>query len=129
MPYNTRKCMVCGELLIGRIDKKFCSEQCKTHYHNQSPNKSEKIRRDLNKILSKNQTILKKYNPVGKTTVRTEVLKSEGYNFKFFTHIYKTKNGFTYYFCYDFGYMPVEDDKILIVNWQEYMKNKIFSVK
>ena len=58
--------------------------------------------------------------------MRTEVLKNEVYNFKFFTHIYKTKTGFTYYFCYDFGYMPVEDDKILIVNWQEYMKNKIF---
>jgi len=69
-----------------------------------------------------------KYNPVGKTTVRTEVLKNEGFNFKFFTHIYKTKTGFIYYFCYDFRYMPVEDDKILIVNWQEYMKNKIFSV-
>ena len=83
---NTKKCLVCGEPLIGRIDKKFCSEQCKTHYHNQSPNKSEKIRRALNKILSKNQTILKKYNPEGKTTVRTEVLKSEGYNFTFFKY-------------------------------------------
>jgi len=128
MSHNIRKCLACGEPLVGRSDKKFCSPQCKTYYHNQSPNRSEKIRRNLNSILNRNQSILKKYNPLGKTTVRTEVLKNEGFNFKFFTHIYKTKAGFTYYFCYDFGYMPVEDDKILIINWQDYMKDKILSV-
>lgn len=29
-----RKCGQCGEILIGRSDKKFCGEKCRSAYHN-----------------------------------------------------------------------------------------------
>jgi hypothetical protein len=27
-------CLNCNEKLVGRTDKKFCSDYCRTHYHN-----------------------------------------------------------------------------------------------
>lgn len=27
-------CPVCGKKIIGRVDKKFCNEQCKSDFHN-----------------------------------------------------------------------------------------------
>ena len=31
--FNDRRCKECNEILEGRIDKKFCSEYCKSSYH------------------------------------------------------------------------------------------------
>lgn len=29
-----RKCPVCGSVIAGRVDKIFCSDDCRVHYHN-----------------------------------------------------------------------------------------------
>lgn len=29
-----KRCPVCGERVIGRIDKKFCTDECRTHANN-----------------------------------------------------------------------------------------------
>jgi hypothetical protein len=42
--------------------------------------------------------------------------------FRFYTHQYKTGKGDIYYFCYEWGYQVLEQNKVLIVNWQKYMK-------
>lgn len=120
----TKKCSECGSQIIGRADKKFCSDQCRAIYNNRLKSDKEKDVLRINSILRKNRSILKKYSPVGKTTVRKEILVAEMFNFNFFTHIYRAKNGNTYFFCYEYGYMPVDGNKILIVNWQGYMEPK-----
>jgi hypothetical protein len=49
-----------------------------------------------------------------------------GFDFRHFTHLYRTKQGNTYHFCYDYGYFLLPDEKVLIVNWQPYMEqNKV----
>ena len=60
--------------------------------------------------------------PAGHSTVRPEVLEQMGFNFKFYTHQYRTDKGATYYFCYEWGYQVLDNGKVLIVNWQNYMK-------
>ncbi|MFN3406095.1 MAG: hypothetical protein ACK40G_18515 [Cytophagaceae bacterium] len=115
-------CPGCNQSFRGRSDKKYCSDLCRNAYHNMQTRIDEKFIYDINKILRKNRLILKKLNPRGKCTVRKENLTAEGFDFKFYTHQYKSKKGNVYNFCYDYGYLPVETDKILIVLLQPYME-------
>ncbi|MFW5852106.1 MAG: hypothetical protein ACOCWB_07780 [Bacteroidota bacterium] len=123
---NTKKtCLNCGELIVGRIDKKFCNKYCKNVYHNTHSPHSEKTIIATNRILRKNRNILKSLNPVGKTTVACSELKVCEFDFRFYTHTYTSKQGMQYFFCYEFGYCFVRDNKVLIINWQTYMNADI----
>ena len=109
------KCIHCGNIIHGRIDKKFCDPQCKSAYHNtKNRNESKKIRK-VNKLLKENYNILSKINPYQKTKVKKEALTKRGFNFHYFTSIYTTKKGHIYYFIYDQGYLPLADDFYAIV--------------
>lgn len=118
-----RNCLLCNESFVGRSDKKFCSDQCRNAFNNQNKKDHDQFIIDVNKTLRKNRMILQRLGPVGKSTVRKEVLDKMGFDFQFFTHTYTTKNNNTYKFCYEDGYLEIDDDKILIINWQPYMKN------
>jgi len=117
-------CLHCGEKIFGRTDKKFCDADCRNAYNNRIKNESEKFIIETNRILRKNRSILKQLNPTGKSTVRREYLELSGFDFDHFTRIYRTQGGNTYYMCYEFGYMHVEDEKVLIINQQDYMFKK-----
>jgi hypothetical protein len=119
-----KTCLHCNKVLEkGRLDKKFCDYFCRNAYNNANIRESEKVIRDINQILRRNRSILKSINPEGKTVIRKESLLLQGFNFNYFTHKYDTKNGTTYWFCYEFGYAfsNREFDKVVIVNWQNYM--------
>ncbi len=45
----------------------------------------------------------------------------DGFDFRFFTNLYRTQAGQTYYFCYDYGYLLLPDEKVLIVNRKTFM--------
>ncbi len=115
-------CLQCGEKIIGRIDKKFCDAQCRNSFNNKIKRKNEKQIIEINRILRRNRTILKQFNPEGKTTVRKEYLHKLDFDFKFHTHTFTTGHGNTYKFCYEYGYLEVEEGlKVLIINEQPYM--------
>lgn len=54
--------------------------------------------------------------------IRREFLEERNFNFKYFTSLFKTKDGNDYWFCYDMGYMYMDEDKVRIVEHQKYMK-------
>jgi len=118
----SKKCLHCNDTFIGRTDKKFCSDQCRNSYNNKITRQNEKLILDINKTLRKNRKILKQFNPEGKTTIRTEYLEKMGFDFRYFTHLFTTKNNNEYRFCYEYGYYKIDEEKTLIVNWQPYMK-------
>jgi predicted nucleic acid-binding Zn ribbon protein len=115
-------CIYCGTKLKGRTDKKFCDDQCRNAWHNSNPNRSEAFIKKINKILRKNRSIMRFSSPEGKTTVRKDFILGLGFDFNYFTNHYTTKNNNTYHFCYDYGYLLLEDEKVLIVRWQKYME-------
>ena len=78
--------------------------------------------KEINDKLRRNRFLLQRASPEGKTTLRREVLQLSGFDFRHHTHLYRAKNGNTYHFCYDYGYLLLEDEKVLIVNWQPYME-------
>ena len=110
-----KECLECGEKIIGREDKKFCSDGCRNAYNNKINKDSTNLMRNINNKLRKNYRILSELNPDGKAkTFRTKLL-GKGFDFEFFTSIYQTKTGNTYYFLYDQGYMAIENDGFVLV--------------
>ena len=111
-----RKCLECGEPIRGRTDKKFCSDYCRNVYHNKRNKDSKNLIRNINNRLRKNYRILDSF-PLkeGKTRTTRNRLIDKGFDFDFFTSLYTTKKGSTYYFVYDLGYLPLDNDYYMIV--------------
>lgn len=118
-----RACAQCGGTMMGRAGKVYCSDQCRSTANNRKKleDTAELLMRDTNRILRHNRQVLHRASPEGKATVRRQTLLLAGFNFSYFTNIYQTQQGNTYYLCYDYGYMKLENDKVLIVNRQPYM--------
>lgn len=110
-----RKCLDCGEELRGRADKKFCSDQCRNNYNNRLNRDDTTIIRRVNQVLKNNYRILCSFNTSGKTTLHRDRLTSAGFNFKYFTSILQTRKNRTYFFCYDQGYMELENSFLMLV--------------
>ena len=112
---SIKKCLECNEKLLGREDKKFCSDGCRNAYNNKMNKDSTNLMRNINNKLRKNYRILSDLNPDGKAkTTRTKLL-SKGFDFEFLTSIYNTKTGNAYFFVYDQGYRILEDDYYMLV--------------
>lgn len=110
-----KTCLECSEKIVGREDKKFCSDGCRNAYNNKMNKDSTNYMRNINNKLRKNYRILTELNLDGKTkTTRTKLL-SKGFDFEFFTNVLNTKTGNLYYFLYDQGYMALENDYYILV--------------
>jgi predicted nucleic acid-binding Zn ribbon protein len=110
-----KNCLECNEKIIGREDKKFCSDGCRNAYNNKINKDSTNLMRNINNTLRKNYRILSDLNPEGKGKTTRTKLQSKGFDFEFFTSILTTKTGNTYYFLYDQGYRILEDDYYMLV--------------
>ncbi|MCE1201622.1 MAG: hypothetical protein LWX09_05940 [Bacteroidia bacterium] len=110
-----RKCLECGELLMGRADKKFCNDQCRSAHYQRRNALSEGLIRNVNAQLRKNYSILKALNKDGKTKVKKSTLLKEGFIFGPITGIYTTRENRTYFFVYDQGYLPIDNDYYILV--------------
>ena len=119
---SERKCLECGDILHGRADQKFCSDQCRNAFNNKQLGISNSTIRRINRILKKNQAVLSGINTKGKMTVSESDLLKKGFNFNDFTHLFITHQGRTYHFCYDQGYIKVDRDKVLLIRNQEQVR-------
>ena len=103
-----KTCLECDEKIIGREDKKFCSDGCRNAFNN-------KINKDSNNKLRKNYRILLAINTDQKIKTSRSKLLSKGFDFEYFTNILRTNTGNTYFFLYDQGYMLLDNDFVVIV--------------
>lgn len=118
MKYETsmkKLCPECGTKIVGRIDKKFCSDACRNSYNNKFNKDSKNLIRNTNNRLRKNYRILEALNPDQKTKTFRAKLIEKGFDFNYFTNIQTTKAGKVYYFVYDQGYLLLDDDNYLLV--------------
>lgn len=115
-------CLNCKEPLEGRIDKVFCNAYCKSNYHYQQKKEEITPFKQIDKQLKLNRRLLAHYNQAGKSTIRKEKLLSDGFNPNFYTHTWHNSKGQTYYFCYDYGFLPLDEKgtpKFILVTYQE----------
>lgn len=118
---ENKNCLTCGKPVKGRIDKKFCDDYCRNSYNNQLKADINNYVRKINNALSKNRRILEnlflKNGAITKT--RREILIGLGFQFNYLTHTYINRKGNTYFFCYDYGYLSLDNDWCLIVKRKE----------
>ena len=110
-----RTCADCGEKLQGRADKKFCNDLCRNSYNNQLNSNSYNLVRNINNILRRNRRIIEELNPSGKTKITRDKMLVKGFDFDYFTSSFKTQAGARYFFCYEQGYLPLDNDEVLLV--------------
>lgn len=108
-------CLECGDKITGRSDKKFCSDQCRVAYNNRLNRNETAYMVNVTNILRKNRRILLELNTTGKTRVNRDKLNDKGFDFNYFTSQYKTKDGSIYNFCYEQGYLPLDNKWYLLV--------------
>jgi hypothetical protein len=115
-------CKECGEELIGRADKKFCSDQCRNAFNNRNKQGYNAFIREINSKLRKNRRVLATFNPSGKTKVHRDKLIRAGLDFNYYTNTYITKEGKTYFYCYDQGYLDIGKGWYALVEKKEYVE-------
>jgi hypothetical protein len=72
--------------------------------------------RNINNALVKNRRILQSIlGPEEMAKATKEKMLSLGFIFKYGTHTFSNKKGNVYFFCYEYGYLPLENDWYLIV--------------
>ena len=110
-----KNCLDCGLPLHGRADKKFCNDLCRNNHNNQLNSSSYNMVRNINNILRRNRRVLEDLNPNGKTKTTRKKLTAKGFNFDYITSIYQTKTGSNYLFCYEYGYLLLDGEDVLLV--------------
>ena len=118
----SQTCLNCQDAFRGRIDKKYCSDYCRSAYHNKSNLIQGTPFKMVNSTLKKNYRILNTLTSIRKRVkTNRQTLEQAGFNFNYFTNVFPAKNGKTYYFCYDRGYIAHNDDLFSIVVKKEYI--------
>ena len=115
MNRETKFCLSCNNELHGRIDKKFCDDQCRTQHNNLQKFTPDAVK-EINRWLKSNRKILMDLiPPEGKTKIPQQKLLEKGFNFNYHTHLYTTKAGAKYVFCYEYGYLLIENNFVMLV--------------
>ena len=84
-------CMYCEREIRGRVDKKFCSDQCRNDYNNQLKYSSNNVHvRNINRALKKNRRILEQLMTSDKDFAKVfgDKLNAMGFKFKYFMHVF-----------------------------------------
>ncbi|MGM0464627.1 MAG: hypothetical protein ACQEQW_08205 [Bacteroidota bacterium] len=111
-----RKCLDCGEVLKGRSDKKFCSDQCRNNYNNTINREANNLVRNVHSVLRKNRKILCELYDSGTRKIHRDALLVSEFNMNFFTHSVETDNNscITRY-CYEYGYRDIDSEYITLI--------------
>jgi predicted nucleic acid-binding Zn ribbon protein len=112
----SRVCLECGESISGRSDKKFCTDSCRNAFNNRLNSNETNYVRNVNNTLRKNRRILQDLLPTEETSrCSRSKLVELGFDFHFFTSTYTNRKGETYFYCYEFGYLPLENEYFCLV--------------
>jgi hypothetical protein len=113
---RVKNCLTCKVELRGRSDKKFCDDQCRTTYNNKK-NTDPIWVKEITAALKKNRKIMELLVPkdTGKIKISQQKLLAKGFNFGYHTHTYTTKVGSNYTFCYEYGYLKIDNENYMLV--------------
>jgi hypothetical protein len=110
-----RICLECGQRIVGRTDKKFCNDHCRTAWHNKLHSDSTSYMRNVNNILRKNRRILAALVANGRKKVDAEALMRLGFEFGYFTNMKKRRNGPAMLYCYEQSYVMLPKGVCILI--------------
>lgn len=120
----TKKCKICNVPILGRIDKRFCSDNCRNRYHNGIKSSESMYLRRVNYKLKRNRRILLESFLSGNEIVSLYQLSSKGFEYNYITNYQINDKGYTTYFCYDLGYMQYSNLELRLVK-REIVTNAV----
>ena len=98
-------CLECGDKIkYGRVDKKFCCEDCKVRHYNKMTKYSRAHRRKIMAMLTKNYAILEQMIKSGIKSAEITDLISEGFVPDCVTGFHKNRFQAHEYSCFDIKY-------------------------
>ena len=113
-----KKCLSCDRPIKGRSDKKFCDDSCRNNYNNRLYSYSLPVVRNINNILRKNRRILEELLASSKKkvlVVERKKLVEKGFHFEYFTQQIHPDKEKQYYYCYDYGYRSIDNDRVAAI--------------
>jgi len=116
-----RVCLDCGAKLLGRSDKKFCSDQCRNNYNNRINRDTNNYVRNVHAQLRRNRKIICDFYSDGHRKLHRDALFALGYNFNFFTHLVETSEGVRWFYCFEFGFRNLENDYLELSSNSSYL--------
>ena len=114
---SPKSCLKCGKTIRGRVDKKFCDDYCRNVYNNHIKADSNHYVRNINHILRKNRRILESLLPENRQDIKVprDKLIFMGFCFEYFTNMFNNNKGETHFFCYDYGFRWIDNERCLIL--------------
>lgn len=115
---ETKYCAFCAETILGRTDKKYCNDYCRTAAHNQKKSETNQQVKWVDSALKKNRKILAdifekaEKKPIA---VLERKIQELGFVFHFHTHTLPLENGKEGVFCYDYGYIKLKQGELAII--------------
>ena len=111
-----RLCASCKKEMTGRIDRKFCSDECRTDYNNKINRRKSSALLKINKILRRNHKILEQTCAIEMTTCSFSYLIEQGFNFDYFTSAADSgrRGESMKMICYDYSYSLKKDGRVII---------------
>lgn len=99
------RCLECGDQIrYGRTDKKFCSEICKSRFHNEQLKTARQFRTKVNSILWRNYQLLDEVLQSGRDSADLIELTTRGFVPGIITS-YSRVGKHDVYNCYDIKYI------------------------
>lgn len=105
-----RHCPVCNSRFTGRSDKLYCSDQCRSTRNRVVRQQAEGPLTEVLSSLRRNRSVLVKLCSGKKTVVSRERLEALEFDPLLFTSTHVNARGQTYYFCGDYGFLPIQKD-------------------
>lgn len=108
IPYNVRK------------DKRFCSDACRTAFHNPQRQGLDPEVVRINKILQTNFEIMAEVYSNPKThTIDRDAIMRMGFSFDYFTQVYKN-----FKYCYFYGYAENNNKVSIVRGFDDIVKKR-----
>lgn len=116
MEEEKRYCLNCKRALAGRVDKKFCSDSCRTMYNNRIYRERKGSLERIDRILKKNHAIMEKLYSRGEREIDFSELFGMGFNFDYITSLRENPDTGSSFIigCYDYSYVIDSNGKVTI---------------
>ncbi len=116
MEEEKRYCLNCKRAIAGRLDKKFCSDSCRTMYNNRLYRERKGSLERIDRILKKNHAIMEKLYSRGEREIDFSELFGMGFNFDYITSLRENPDTGSSFIigCYDYSYVIDRNGKVTI---------------
>jgi hypothetical protein len=109
MQSDKKYCRECHKEIHGRRDKQYCSDYCRAAHFNHHHAEHSSYMREVNKVIRNNRNILASLRAKGNTIVHRLQLLQAGFNFEYHTTCSQKPPAPTHYYCYEYGYVEIQD--------------------